>query len=124
MRAALLLVLFGCTHVPPAIGDRCAAGAAHCLNFQASLACKDGALALFPCSGPKGCAVGADRAVMCDQSQGMAPGEICFPAYEGKGQCMTSEPANILHCAKGSWVKLACPEGTACQSAEGDLVCR
>lgn len=120
--ALLLAVSVACTHIP-AIGDKCKMGDAFCLDGRTSLACRDGALSLFACPGPKGCAVDAQRAVTCDQSRNVAPGEACLPEYEGRGQC-AKEPTSYLQCAMGAWVKLACPGGTTCQLDGGGLACK
>lgn len=124
--AASVLIALGvavaCVHVP-AVGDVCRVGDGHCLDFHTSLSCQAGALKLFSCPGPKGCQIDSNRRVACDQSQNVAPGEACFPEYDGLGQCLP-DAGSFLRCAHGAWVRLDCPGVTKCQTDGGDLTCR
>lgn len=121
--AASVLAANGCAHAPRT-GDACQAQDAFCAGPGAAYACRDGRLAPFACLGPKGCTLGAGRAVMCDQSKAAAAGLFCFPEYEGKGQCAAAEPGAYLQCLNGAWVKNLCSEGRACHEGGGELVCK
>lgn len=121
--AASVLAANGCAYVPKS-GDACNGQDAFCAGLGAAYACRDGRLAPFACLGPKGCMLGAGRAVMCDQSKNAAAGASCFSEYEGKGQCAAGEPGAYLQCMQGVWTQNACPEGRTCHAAGGELSCR
>lgn len=118
--ALLLLCLSACAI--PVSGTRCDAGVAYCSSATAALSCQGGTLMPYACMGPKGCVLGAGRAVLCDQSQGATAGAPCFPEYEGHGQCAKDGTGYFL-CMKGSWVQLACNVGTSCHE-DGGVACR
>lgn len=119
--ALLLLALASCVHA--AAGDLCHAGDAFCSGTTQALVCTAGVLKPFGCHGPKGCTVTDSRAVLCDQSAGALPGDICFPQYEGKGQC-TALPGAYLQCLHGAWVENLCPPGKFCVDGGGSMTCK
>jgi hypothetical protein len=126
---AFLLPLFlalSCATTPPA-GSPCDAGMAYCTSSTSALQCQDGKLVAFTCLGPKGCtkgpAVAGGYPVRCDQSAtGNAAGTPCAPEYAGIGHCSPDAGA-IVQCRSGSWVALACPQGTQCKD-DGGVGCR
>lgn len=120
--ATALSLYLACRRVP-AIGEACRPREAYCIDVRTALACREGKLSLFACSGPAGCQVDAQRTALCDESQNAAPREACLPDYEGKGQC-TKWPGAFLQCKGGEWVRLLCPDGGVCTADGGDFVCR
>lgn len=105
----------------PQVGQACGDGSAYCGDAGVALSCQSGALVAFPCTGPKGCAVAANRTVMCDQSVGETAGAPCFPIYNGLGECA---PGGLLTCTNGTWALAACAQGTSCQAVDGGVACK
>jgi len=124
MRRLALAALFlaACAH-KHAAGDACSIAEAYCEDGRTSLACRDGKLATFKCNGPKGCYSDAERTVFCDQSQGAQLGELCFPEYNGYGQC-TSRGTTYVFCADGRWKEMACPRDAACVVTAQGISCQ
>lgn len=117
------MFLQGCLRVPTP-GESCAGQAAFCGAPEAALACREGVVTSYACSGPKGCTLGAGRAVLCDQSKAAAAGTFCFQEYEGSAQCAATEAGAYLQCIQGAWVRNTCPPGRTCHEAGGELSCR
>jgi hypothetical protein len=119
MRALLLvLMLSACIH---RVGDACVTEEAHCADPHSKLACGAAGLMAIPCPGAGGCSLDGQRTVLCDQSSGAQPGQLCFPEYEGTGQC--AGPA-MLQCLHGAWTQLACNPGHTCVLEAGGVTCR
>ncbi len=122
MKAAILLMaLAGCA--APRAGMKCGNGDAYCADAKTALACREGILATFPCSGPAACVMGKDRGVTCDQSAGGTVGDLCLPEYGGRAKC-TAEGKGYLFCADGRWKELQCAYGSRCISSDGALTCK
>lgn len=121
--AASVVLANACAHVAK-VGDACKPADAYCSNYDAVLSCEGGHLVPFACHGPKGCMLGAERAVLCDQSKAAVAGELCLSEYNGTAQCDAKEPGSYLQCLGGSWNRNACPMGRACKDSGGQVSCQ
>lgn len=119
--AFLPMLWFSCA--APKAGQKCSGGDAYCQGVGACLACKDGTLTAFECTGPKGCSKDSDSIVHCDQSEGAKAATLCLPEYEGTGLC-ADDGGSRLQCVGGTWAAVACPVGQACHTDSEGIRCR
>jgi hypothetical protein len=121
---ALLFVLGVWAHgcAAPKAGQRCEKGEAYCAGPSGCLSCKDGLLAAYQCTGPKGCYRDEERSIFCDQASLANPGEVCLPIFEGLGQC-SRDGKSTIQCLSGVWAVTACPHGHHCADNMSSVRC-
>lgn len=120
---ALLMLCLGVSCATPIAGTKCDSGVAYCSSPSASLTCQNGTLVPYACPGPKGCSLGSNRAVLCDQSAGVVAATPCFPEYAGRGEC-SADGSSLLTCVNGQWAQASCGPGLTCKDVDGGAGCR